>query len=66
MKAEKVREMKAEDILDDINTLEKELMHLRMENRIGTAENPLEIRHKRRTIARMKTILGELERKQGE
>jgi len=66
MKAEKIREMKVEDIRSDMDALEREVMHLRMENRIGTAENPLQIRQKRRTIARMKTILIELEQKQGE
>ncbi len=66
MKAEKIREMKLEDIHSDIDSLEREVMHLRMENRIGTADNPLQIRHKRRTIARMKTILGQIQKNQGE
>lgn len=66
MNAEQIRDMKVEDIRSDLSSLERELLHLRMANRLGTAENPLAIRHKRRTIARMKTILNEFERKQGE
>jgi ribosomal protein L29 len=34
-----------------------------MGNAIGTVENPLQIRFKRRDIARMKTVLTERERK---
>ena len=59
MKVEQIREMKVEDIHKEIDGLQKELMHLRMGNKIGTVDNPLEIRHKRKTIARMKTILTE-------
>jgi len=66
MKAEQIRDMKVEDIRSDLSSLERELLHLRMANRLGTTENPLAIRHTRRTIARMKTILNEFERKQGE
>ena len=66
MKAEQIRTMKVEDIRSDIDSLEQELMHLRMSNKLGTVENPLSIRDKKRTVARMKTILTEIERKQGE
>lgn len=63
MKATVIREMKANDIRLEINSLERELMHLRMANKLGTAENPVSIREKRRSIARMKTILNEVEQK---
>ena len=59
MKIEQIREMSTEDISKEIDGLQKELMSLRMGNKIGTVDNPLEIRHKRRTIARMKTVLTE-------
>jgi len=59
MKVEQIRDMSGEEITKEIDGLQKELMKLRMANKIGTVDNPLEIRTKRRTIARMKTILVE-------
>ena len=61
MKIEQIREMKTEDIIDEIRTQERTLMDLRMGNAIGTVDNPLEIRGGRRTVARMKTVLRERE-----
>jgi len=61
MKAEQIRDMKVEDIRADIDNLEQELMHLRMSNKLGTVDNPLAIREKKRTVARMKTILKQIE-----
>ena len=57
MKLEQIREMKADELRQEIDSAQKELMNMRMSNRIGTLENPIEIRQQRRTIARMKTIL---------
>ncbi len=59
MKIEQIREMSSEDLIKEIDSIQKEVMNLRMGNKIGTVDNPLEIRHKRRTIARMKTVLTE-------
>jgi large subunit ribosomal protein L29 len=59
MKSEKIREMSVEGIGNEIGDLQKEVMKLRLGNRTGTVDNPLEIRRKKRTIARMKTILTE-------
>ena len=59
MKVEQIREMSDEEIVQEIDSLQKELMKLRMGNKIGTVDNPLEIRTKRRAISRMKTILVE-------
>ncbi|CAM2066183.1 50S ribosomal protein L29 [Sulfidibacter corallicola] len=57
MKAQEIREMTDDAIVAAIADHEKQLMHLKMGNAIGTVESPIEIRQKRRTIARMKTIL---------
>ena len=57
MKAQEIREMTDDAIVAAIVDHEKQLMHLKMGNAIGTVESPIEIRQKRRTIARMKTIL---------
>jgi len=63
MKIHEIREMDDAAIREGIEEREKEMMHLRMGNAIGTVENPLQIRFKRRDIARMKTVLTERERK---
>jgi large subunit ribosomal protein L29 len=59
MKAAEIRETAKEAVLQEIDRLEKELMHLRFKNKMGTLENPMEIRKTRRTVGRMKTILRE-------
>ena len=59
MKIEQIRDMKTAEINEEIEEHQKKLMHLRMGNKIGTVENPIEIRRVKRTIARMKTILTE-------
>jgi large subunit ribosomal protein L29 len=59
MKSEEIREMDDTTIRSEIGSLEKELMSLRMGNTIGTTENPLLIRFKKRDVARMKTVLHE-------
>ena len=41
MKIEQIREMKIEDITNEVNALQKELMNLRMGNKIGTVDNQL-------------------------
>lgn len=56
MKIKEIREMTNEAIVEHIANIEKELMHLRLGNAIGTVESPIQIRQKRRDIARMKTI----------
>ena len=63
MKVDEIREMSEAEIATAIDSLEKELMHLRMGNAIGTVEDPVQIRFKRRDIARLKTVLTERERK---
>jgi len=59
MSIQEIREMEDGTILQEIGTIEKELLHIRMGNAIGNVENPVKIRQKRRDIARMKTVLRE-------
>lgn len=56
MKIKEIREMTDEAIVEHIANTELELMHLRLGNAIGTVESPIQIRQKRRDIARMKSI----------
>lgn len=59
MKVEEIREMNDQEIAESIDKLEKELMHLHMGNAIGSVENPVQIRYKRRDVARLKTVLSQ-------
>lgn len=59
MNVSEIRAMEANEIRENIANLEKDLMHCRMKNAIGTLQNPIQIRHKKRTVARLNTILRE-------
>lgn len=59
MTIQEVREMESAAIDTAIDTAEKELMALRMKNKIGDNDNPLLIRDRKREVARMKTVLRE-------
>ena len=63
MNIEQIRDMEDTAISEEITAQEKELMEKRMGHVIGLVENPLELRHQRRAIARMKTVLRERELK---
>jgi len=63
MNATNIREMDAENILNEIENLKKELFDLRFKQATGQLENTARLRTVRKTIARMKTILTERESK---
>ena len=57
MKADKVREMSAEELSAKERELSEQLFKLRFQKSIGQLENALKIRETRRDIARVKTVL---------
>ena len=59
MKAEKVREMGADDLRGEEKKLQEQLFKLRLQKSLGQLDNALKIRETRRDIARVKTILKE-------
>lgn len=59
MKAEKVREMSADDLRTRQKELQEQLFRLRLQQSIGQLDNPGKIRETRRDIARVNTILAE-------
>ncbi len=59
MKIDIIRDMESPAIQEEILDCEKGLMALRMGNAIGTTDNPLQIRFKKRDVARLKTVLNE-------
>ena len=55
MKAEKVREMGADELSSRERELQEQLFRLRLQQSLGQLDNPLKIRETRRDIARLKT-----------
>ncbi len=66
MKIDSIRDMENSAIESEIREQEKQLMEMRMGNAIGTVDNPVQIRYKRRDIARMKTVLRERQIQSGQ
>ena len=61
MLASDIREMEQADILTRINELEEERFRLKFRGATETLEDPLRLRHIRRDVARLKTVLRERE-----
>jgi large subunit ribosomal protein L29 len=59
MRAEEIREMSDEEILNRVKELEEERFRLRFRSATETLEDPLRFRVIRKDIARLKTILRE-------
>ncbi len=62
MKASKMRDMSKEDLLVEEAELRKQLFRLRFQTATGQLENASRVRGVRRDIARILTVLGEMER----
>ena len=63
MKASEIREMSAEDMRQKLASLKEELFNLRFQHATGQLENPMRIKEVKKTIARIKTIQTENEKK---
>ena len=63
MKANEVREMSAAELENKLIELKKELFNLRFQSATNQLENPMRIRAVKKDIARIKTILREIELK---
>lgn len=61
MKAYELRGKTREELINDLNNLNKELFNLRMRHTYQGLPNPLRLRTIKRDIARIKTILHEAE-----
>ena len=60
MKAEKIREMSADDLKTKARELQEQLFRLRFQKSLGQLDNALKIRETRRDIARVKTVIKQL------
>ncbi len=61
MKANKVREMNAQELNIKLNDLKKELFNLKFQHATNQLDNPQRIAAVKKDIARVNTILRELE-----
>ncbi len=61
MKANKVREMNAEELKNKLNDLKKELFNLKFQHATNQLDNPQRIAATKKDIARVNTVLRELE-----
>jgi large subunit ribosomal protein L29 len=63
MKAEDLRARSADELTEQVEALGKEIFNLRFQRASGQLENTARVRQVRRDIARIKTILGERQRR---
>lgn len=61
MKASEVRKMSAAQLNEKLTGLKKDLFFLRMQHATNQLDNPLKIRETKHDIARVKTVLRELQ-----
>ncbi len=59
MKAQDIRELTDKERQEKIDDLSQEYFNLRFQLATGKIENPSRLKHIRRDIARLKTIIGE-------
>lgn len=64
MKASELREMSVTELNAKLADLKAELFNLRFQHTINQLDNPLRLAAVRKDIARVKTLIGEAERKQ--
>jgi len=63
MKTTEIREMNLEEMQRKVNDLKEELFNLRFQHEIGQLENPQRMKETKTDIARIKTIIREVELK---
>ena len=61
MKANEIRKMSVEQLNEKLTGLKKDLFYLRMQHATNQLDNPLKIQATKRDIARVMTVLRELQ-----
>jgi large subunit ribosomal protein L29 len=61
MKIEKIRELSAAELSNELVKMKKELFNLRFQHVTGQLENPIKMRDVKKEIARVKTVIRENE-----
>ncbi len=57
MKAKEIRELSVTEIQQRIKDEKESLQHLNFQHAIADIQNPMQLRHSRRLVARLQTIL---------
>ena len=63
MKATEIRELSDKELQEKLNDLKAELFNLRFQHAINQLENPMRMKEVKKDIARIKTVLRQLEMK---
>ena len=63
MKASEIRDMNIDEMEQKLSDLKEELFNLNFQHEIGQLENPQRMKETKRDIARIKTIIREVELK---
>lgn len=61
MKASELRELSAVEIGEKLGDLKQELFNLKFQHATGQLENPMRVKEAKKDIARLLTVLNELE-----
>jgi large subunit ribosomal protein L29 len=61
MRIEKIRELSAAELNNELLKMKKELFNLRFQHVTGQLENPIKMRDVKKEIARVKTVIKENE-----
>ena len=61
MKANEIRKMSVEQLNEKLTGLKKDLFYLRMQHATNQLDNPLKIQETKRDIARVMTVMRELQ-----
>lgn len=64
MKASEIRDMTPNEIKQKLNEFKQELFNLRFQHEVGQLENSKKLELAKRDVARLKTVLNELESKE--
>lgn len=59
MKAKEIRDLSITEIRQRIDDEKESLQHLNFQHAIADIQNPMQLRHSRRLVARLQTILKE-------
>ncbi len=63
MKIQELRELSADELRTKETELKDQLFKLRFQKSLGQLDNPMKVKNVRREIARVKTILNEMQSK---
>ncbi len=66
MKAKEIREMSEVELNEKLADLKAELFNLRFQHAINQLENPIRLRDVKKDIARLKTVIRELDMKRAQ